>query len=233
MMIIHKLLKEKDGFTIVEFIAAMSVMTFFFLGVTLILASGSQIYLRESIAENSQEVIETISKDIQNYVMYGEDIRVFYRIAPGENTIAGKQVTNANSGWFTDGTEVYLDPEDQNKLIFDNMQGTINSAVLPSTAVGNELIAKDFYGNGIDLGYKKIYLSRKADGTGYIGTSIKGLSYGEDYYKGMSLSLIIRDKAIEELDTDKKGIYSIEVGGNGRLVTAKSLISIKGLNEKD
>lgn len=226
---------RKDGFTIVEFIVAMSVMAIFFLGVTMILSAGSQMYIKGTIAGNSDETIATIIDDIQNYVMYGEEARVFYRLEDGEDQIAGKSVQNANPDWFTAGTEVYLDPDDPNHLIFEDPVGAKNAVTLPNTGGGgaDPLISKDFYGNGIDLGYKKIYLVRERLSSGnYVGKSVKGLSFGTDYYRGMELNLKFTDKAIEEEDITKKGIYGIELTGYGKMLMSSSNVSVNGLNEK-
>ncbi len=223
---------QKHGFTIVEFIVAMSIMSIFFLGVTLILSSGSKIYLTETVIWNNEEAITTIMDDITNYVMYGEDVRVFYRLSEGETKVAGKIVAGANAGWFTEGTEVYLDPKDDNRLIFDDMNGTKNAVALPGSGTNEQLTSgAEFYGNGIDLGYKKIYLvSKKLSDGSYIGESVYGLSFGSKYYRGLNLKLQIIDKGI--VAGAAKGVYMIKLTGVGKVATATSVVSVKALNTK-
>lgn len=223
---------DKHGFTIVEFIVTMAVMSIFFLGVTLILSSGSKIYLTETVAGNNQEAVTTIMDDITNYVMYGEDVRVFYRLSEGETKVSGKIVMGADASWFTEGTEVYLDPKNDNKLIFDNMSGTKDAVILPGAGVTGQLTSgAEFYGNGIDLGYKKIYLvSKKIAADNYEGESIYGLSFGSKYYRGLNLKLQIRDKGVVAGDAGKKGIYMIKLTGIGKMAVASSEVSVEGLN---
>lgn len=223
---------QKHGFTIVEFMIAMSIMSIFFLGVTMILSSGSKIYLTETVIWNNEEAITTIMDDITNYVMYGEDVRVFYRLSEGETKISGKIVAGANIGWFTEGTEVYLDPKDDNRLIFDDMSGTKNAVVLPGSGTDEQLTSgAEFYGNGIDLGYKKIYLvSKKLSDSSYHGESIYGLSFGRKYYRGMNLKLQIRDKGI--VAGRAKGTYMIKLTGVGKVAVSTSEVSVKALNTK-
>lgn len=223
---------QKRGFTIVEFIVAMSIMSIFFLGVTLILSSGSKIYLTETVIWNNEEAITTIMDDITNYVMYGEDVRVFYRLSEGETKVSGKIVAGANAGWFTEGTEVYLDPKDNNRLIFDDMSGSKNAVSLPGSGTDDQLKSgTEFYGNGIDLGYKKIYLvSKKLSDGNYIGESVYGLSFGSKYYRGLNLKLQIRDKGIEA--GGAKGVYMIKLTGIGKVASAISEVSVNALNTK-
>lgn len=223
---------QNHGFTIVEFIVAMSIMSIFFLGVTLILSSGSKIYLTETVIWNNEEAITTIMDDITNYVMYGEDVRVFYRLSEGETKVSGKIVAGANSGWFTEGTEVYLDPDDNSRLIFDDMSGTKNAVVLPGSGTDEQLKSDaEFYGNGIDLGYKKIYLvSEKLSDGSYLGKSIYGLSFGSKYYRGLNLKLQIRDKGI--VAGEAKGVYMIKLTGVGKVAVATSEVSVKALNTR-
>lgn len=234
VMMIKQKYMDKHGFTIVEFIITMAVMSIFFLGVTLILTSGSKIYLTETVAGNNQEAVTTILDDITNYVMYGEDVRVFYRLSEGETKVSGKTVLGALSSWFAEGTEVYLDPRNDNRLIFDDMNGTKNAVTLPGSGVTGQLVSgAEFYGNGIDLGYKKIYLvSKKITADNYQGESIYGLSFGSKYYRGLNLKLQIRDKGVVAGDAGKKGIYMIKLTGTGKMVVASSEVSVEGLNKK-
>lgn len=229
-MKIKRRMIQKYGFTIVEFIVAMSIMSIFFLGVTMILSSGSKIYLTETVIWNNEEAIKTIIDDITNYVMYGEDVRVFYRLSEGETKVSGKIVEGANAGWFTEGSEVYLDPKDDNKLIFEDMSGTKNAVSLPGSGTNEQLKSgAEFYGNGIDLGYKKIYLvSKKLSDGSYLGESIYGLSFGSKYYRGLDLKLQIRDKGI--VAGGAKSIYMIKLTGIGRMAVATSEVSVKALN---
>lgn len=212
---------KKNGYTIAELIVALAVVSIFVLSLTAVLSVGSKIYLKETARGNTQVALETLSDDVKGYVMYGEDIRVFYILDGSESTIAGVDVSSMAAG-----TEMYLERNAETMLVYGKFinptSGEVTSTAAPVAA------PEDFEGHGIDLGFKRLFLENTTDGIPYI----KGLAYDISYYRGLNLDLDIKDLGMS--DINKTGIYEISLSGEASTghLHVKSSVAVTGLNKK-
>lgn len=224
-----KKLKEEQGFTLMELIVSMAIIAIFYLILSTLLASGSKMYLQQTVMGNAEALIEGIADEMKGYVVYGKDIQVYYRITPGDTIVLGTDF--ASQLGSEPEARVYLaedPPTSGANAVCELADGTKHSVTLSNL--------DQFYGNAIDLGFKNIYLKKEAS-----PHYIQGLSYGSKYYQGLQMTLRIIDE--EKLDSisnplapnpNKKGLYSIEVTGENdtNTYTFQSSVAVGGLNEK-
>ena len=205
-----KKITNKKGLTIVELIVSLAIVIIFFISLTQLLAVGSKMYLHEVQAGNSEVMLETIVDDIKGYVRYGTDIRVMYVMKDGSEIVPGMASPIAQA---EEGSEIYLN--EKGEWIHRKPNGVVAEIIMYN--------AGDFYGNGIDLGFKKIYLKDNGD-----YTVIQGLAYSPLYYRSLNIEMQIRD-----LGPVNEGTYEIDVTGNavtrGR-VNVKSNVAVTALN---
>jgi prepilin-type N-terminal cleavage/methylation domain len=202
---------NKKGMTIIELIVSLAIITIFFISLTQLLAVASRIYLYEVQAGNSEVMLETVADDIKGYIRFGTDIRVMYVTQADDDPIPG-------TGGMTQekGSEIFQNPLDPEEWICRKPDGVEGEIVLA--------YPEDFYGNGIDLGFKKIYLAQDEY------SFIRGLSYNRPYYRGLNINMQIRHQGQE--DPNRMGIYVVDLTGDavvGR-VHVKSSVAVTGLN---
>lgn len=202
---------RKNGFTIIESVISMILILSFFLILTLTISVGGKVYVQQTVRGNAEAVIETVCDDLKNYIMYGENIQVFYRISDGDKRVAGTDFSG-----YPAGAEIYWNYKNPGTGIVEQPDGT--------QAAVTFLEPMDFTGNGVNLGYKKISIIQEDD-------RIQGLAFGKEYYLNMQLKLEIADCGIR--DAGQKGIYEVTVSGrvghDFYYTTSKSTVS--GLNE--
>lgn len=214
-----KRIAKKRGFTLVELIVSMAIVSIFVLSLTAVLSVGSKLYLQETTRGNTQVAVEVLSDDLKGYVMYGNDIRVIYVLQGNESAVAGVDVSKMEKG-----TEIHLEKQEGSSDVYGVFRapnGDESKMILSHPEM--------FEGNGIDLELKKFYLTKTDAGVTYI----TGLPYDISYYRGLNLDLRIKDLSFT--DEEKKGIYEIEISGEaarGRL-KVKSGVAVSGLNEKE
>lgn len=226
-----KRLKEEQGFTLMELIVSLAVIAIFYLILSTLLASGSKIYLQQTVMGNAEALIDGIADEIKGYVIYGEDIQVYYRITPGDTFVAG---TNLDAILMGTVKEAQVYPVADAPGAGDNAVCVMPDGTKTYVKLDD---VKNFYGNAVDLGYKKIYL--KSDGDQQY---IQGLSYSKMYYRGLDMTLRIVDEEEQDAilnpapipDPNKKGLYTIEVTGadDRNTYMFESSVAVGGLNEK-
>lgn len=209
---------QNKGFTLVEMILACAIITIFFLGTGAVLSSSAKVYIEETRSSGARGVIETAGDDIKNYIMSGRDVRLFFYM-DGERTAIALE----------DGDELeVLKPIGGSGVRFD--KGTIlytdGTYMEPNGTWGEIVISPEEerklakVAEGIDLGYKMIYIT--AD-----GKYIQGLPYSKEFYRDMTMSLQISRGEEKEYafyvygdsgDTErlkKQNIYTIRLVGKG------------------
>jgi len=202
---------NKKGMTIIELIVSLAIITIFFISLTQLLAVASRIYLYEVQVGNSEVMLETVADDIKGYIRFGTDIRVMYVTQADDDPIPG-------TGGMTreKGSEIFQNPLDPGEWTCRKPDGVEEEIILA--------YPEDFYGNGIDLGFKKIYLNQEEY------SFIRGLSYNRSYYRGLNINMQIRHQGQE--DPNRMGIYVVDLTGDavvGR-VHVKSSVAVTGLN---
>ena len=195
-----------------ELIVSLAIVIIFFISLTQLLAVGSKMYLHEVKAGNSEVMLETIVDDIKGYIRYGTDIRVMYVTQEDGDMVPGMTSTTALKG-----SEIYL--KEPSVWICREPNG--DESVIAMTN------PNDFYGNGIDLGFKKIYLTESGS-----YTAIQGLAYNPLFYRSLNIEMQIHD--LGQSLPAQEGVYEINVTGNavaGR-VNVKSDVAVTALNRE-
>lgn len=202
---------NKKGMTIIELIVSLAIITIFFISLTQLLVVASRTYLYEVQAGNSEVMLETVADDIKGYIRFGADIRVMYVTQANDDPIPG------TGGMTRDkGSEIFQNPLDLDEWICRKPNGDEEVILVTQP--------EDFYGNGIDLGFKKIYLEEDEY------SFIRGLSYNRSYYRSLNINMQIRHQGQE--DPDRMGTYVVDLTGDAVIgrVHVKSSIAVTGLN---
>jgi|GEM_PF-5895037 len=222
---IKRLIVNNKGFTLEEMMVALGVVSVFLTSVAFVLISGSRVYIHQSVVGNEEVALETLLDDIKGYVMYGKDTKLIYVVSAEDidNTAMWEDIFGAS---FNSSAQL----AENDVVEYQSEDGTIKARILDSEGnvkrddfLGIE--AGNIVGNGLDLGFRKIYV----DKTG-ANNYIKGLPYGENYYRNMEYTL----KITRELDgTDWDRYYNIELSSVSRFeyITLTSRITVGGIGE--
>ena len=211
---------QKKGFTLLEMILACGIISIFFLGTGAVLSSAATVYIGETRSSGARGAIETAGDDIKNYIMSGREVRLLFYMDGERTKIAledGSEMEvlkplgdGMTTEKFEKGTILYTDG---NYIEPDGTLGQLAMSINQEKALAE-------VAEGIDLGYKRIYVTED-------GTYIQGLPYPKDYYRGMKISLVIsrsesKEKAFyvygNDADTERKkdqNVYTIRLTGNG------------------
>lgn len=183
----------KKGFTLTEMILSCAIVTIFLLSCSVVLSSAAKVYVQETASSGARGAIETAGDDIKNYIMSGKDVRLLFYL-DGARTVVN----------LTDGTPVDISKPDVMTPGQPLPEGTIlytdgtykdaagNVGQIPAI-VANKMTQTELakVAEGIDLGYKMIYLTEDK-------TYIQGLPYSRDFYRGMTLSLEICEAEVAQ-----------------------------------
>ncbi|MEG0721193.1 MAG: hypothetical protein RR446_05510, partial [Lachnospiraceae bacterium] len=222
------------------------VMSIFYVVLASMVTSGSKLYLEQTVMGNSEALVEGVADDIKGYLLYGKDIKVFYHMSQED---ADKRIVGVDcSGYFTGksdipGKSLTMDIYVEKIGSTYYAVGQYSNPIYPDQSISPIITASDpFIGNGIDLGFKKIYLDKgPIDGT--TGKKkrpdvIQGLSYSGGFYQGLDLDLQIIDEGMMNAVTAdqlrKQGLYTVTVSGKGpkKSYEFQSDVSVASLNDK-
>lgn len=234
-----KHLRNKAGFTLVEMILSCAIISIFMLGSAAVLGSAAKGYIQETRSSGARGAMETVCDDIKNYIMSGRDVRLMFymngsrnRIYVGEMLPGGKDyvdvVEPGTGATFEKGTFFYTDGK------YVKPDGTEGKVSLTSDQIG----AMNSVAEGIDLGYKMIYLTEE-------GTYIQGLPYAKDFYRGMTMTLEIKEEKapINAFFVDESGgaavrkknqkLYKIKLTGRGEgdIYSITTNTAVAGMND--
>jgi prepilin-type N-terminal cleavage/methylation domain len=222
---IKKLIVNNKGFTLEEVMVTLGVVSVFLTSVAFVLISGSRIYIHQSVVGNEEVALETLLDDIKGYVMYGKDTKLIYVVSEADINNTAMWESIFGTGFNADTQLVENDVVE-----YQSEEGTIKARILDSEGnvkrddfLGIE--ASNIVGNGLDLGFRKIYVN-KTGASNYIN----GLPYGENYYRNMEYTLKIT-RELNGADWDK--YYNIELSSVSRFdyITLTSRITVGGLGE--
>jgi len=213
-----------------ELIVSIAIIMIFFISLVMLLTTGSKIYLREVTAGNAEVMLETVSEDIKGYMMYGTDVRVMYVVTGKDGeVIPGVGEVGSIPYDVKVGNEIYLD---KSKAALDTLLWDKNDGSQPIEIVAT---VANFYGNGVDLGYKKIHLAHNGE-----DTYVQGLAYDMKYYRTLKIDLRIYEMEFDFSEPvvpnlDKRGIYEIDVTGTAAVgkMEVRTKAAVTGWNEKE
>ena len=173
----------KKGFTLIEMVISLVVISAFFLIMAMSIADSSKLYIIRMDESKVTGILETVADDISGYILKGEEIRLM--------TIKGDRVKEGDYdvSLLPDGTFIYPGPE-AGKATYYTFDAAGN---LIDTDVVGPFDVDKFVARGIDLGTKKIYIKQTMVG-GKERDYVYGLPYSHEYYIGLKLELIIEQK---------------------------------------
>lgn len=233
----------KKGFTLVELVISTAIMSIFFMGTSAILSSAAKAYIQETRSSGARGAIETAADDIKNYIMSGKNIKLMFYMdgtrteivtADGTGSI---QVTPSGTV-LPPGTILYTDGG------YRRPDGTVVKAsdaeALHLTDAQKQELEK--VAEGIDLGYKMIYLRED-------GRFIQGLPYSLDYYRGMTMTMRISSEGdLAPVDAffvygnkadvkriKKQKLYTVTLTGVGKndIYTISLNTAVVSMNDSD
>jgi len=173
-----------------ELMIACGIITIFFLGSGAVLSSAAKVYIQETASSGARGAIEIAGDDIRNYIMSGKSVRLLFYMDGSRTTVTLEDGTIVDVSKpdpmtpgqpLAKGTILYVDGTYRDK---EGKFGEIPAITLDSTLQKKLSMVAE----GIDLGYKEIYVRED-------GKYIQGLPYSKEFYRGMTIKLEISEAA--------------------------------------
>ncbi len=207
---------NRRGYTLLEMIVTLAIILIFMTSAALVLASGNSLYLKTMMDSNSTGIVETVADELKNYILYGEDIRMYCVLEADNMIVAGTDLSHLPVGTtvFPDGT--YQPPEDSG---------------IPGGTV-TLLDVDSFIANGINVGYKDFRVEEDSSGREYV----VGLPFSVDYYSDFDLTLRIEEELVprsSDPDAIEDQVFTLEFTAENANThtTTTSIVAVTGINK--